>query len=126
MLSPSTPAPSTVAALSGRCPVPCNFPPTRCSCLVYDLGSRNKKRGAPRAIWYGLEWVRFALHYLWGLGEEAEQQGGQLQQQGGQRAYLRGYSVADVFMGHVRGLSDGTKKCDCCAGPGAIGRILVC
>ncbi len=24
-----------------------------CSCLVYDLGSRNKKRGAPRAVWYG-------------------------------------------------------------------------
>lgn len=31
------------------------------TCLVYDLGSRNKKRGAPRAIWYGLEFARYAL-----------------------------------------------------------------
>ena len=46
-------------------------PPTRSSsrsCLVYDFGSRNKKRGAPRAVWYGLEFVRYALRVLW-LGD---------------------------------------------------------
>lgn len=65
-------------------------------CLVHDFGSRNKKRGAPRAVWYGLEFIRFALRRLW-LGEQGA-------------AYLRGYSVANVFEGHVKGLSDGTKK----------------
>ncbi|KAL4447627.1 hypothetical protein ABPG75_004846, partial [Micractinium tetrahymenae] len=65
-------------------------------CLVYDFGSRNKKRGAPRAVWYGLEFIRYALRRLW-LGEQGA-------------AYLRGYSVAHVFEGHVKGLSDGTKK----------------
>lgn len=45
---------------------------------------------------YGLEFIRFALRRLW-LGEQGA-------------AYLRGYSVAHVFEGHVKGLSDGTKK----------------
>lgn len=35
------------------------------SCLVYDFGSRDRKREAPRALWYGLEFVRFALNSLW-------------------------------------------------------------
>lgn len=35
------------------------------SCLVYDYGSRDRKREAPRALWYGLEFVRFALNSLW-------------------------------------------------------------
>lgn len=30
------------------------------TCLVWDFGSRNKKRGVPRALWYGLEFLRCA------------------------------------------------------------------
>lgn len=33
--------------------------------LVYDFGSRNKKRGAPRAIWYGLEFLKYVLGQVW-------------------------------------------------------------
>ena len=33
--------------------------------LVYDFGSRNKKRGAPRALWMGLEFIRYALDWVW-------------------------------------------------------------
>lgn len=33
--------------------------------LVYDFGSRNKKRGAPRALWYGLEFLKYVLGYVW-------------------------------------------------------------
>lgn len=63
---------------------------------MHDFGSRNKKRGAPRAVWYGLEFVRYALRRLW-LGEQGA-------------AYLRGYNVASVFEGHVAGFSTATKK----------------
>ena len=35
------------------------------SCVVYDYGSRDKKRGVPRALWYGLEFVRYALNVEW-------------------------------------------------------------
>lgn len=34
------------------------LPPYRC--LVWDFGSRNLKRGMPRAVWYGLEFLRCA------------------------------------------------------------------
>jgi hypothetical protein len=39
--------------------------------MVYDYGSRNKKRGVPRALWYGLEFVRFALNWVW-FGESTK------------------------------------------------------
>lgn len=44
------------------------------SCVVYDYGSRDKKRGVPRSLWYGLEFTRFALNRYWfaGTGEPAE------------------------------------------------------
>lgn len=32
---------------------------------VWDLGSRNKLHGAPRALWSGLEFVRWLLDYVW-------------------------------------------------------------
>ena len=35
------------------------------SCVVYDFGSRDKKRGVPRALWYGVEFVRYALDWYW-------------------------------------------------------------
>ena len=31
-------------------------------CYIYDFGSRNKKRKAPRAVWYGITFVKYALH----------------------------------------------------------------
>jgi hypothetical protein len=34
-------------------------------CFVIDYASRNKKRGVPRALWYGLEFVSFALDSVW-------------------------------------------------------------
>lgn len=34
-------------------------------CFVIDYASRNKKRGVPRALWYGLEFVTYALDSLW-------------------------------------------------------------
>lgn len=40
------------------------------SCVVYDFGSRDKKRGVPRALWYGLEFTRFALNRYWFDGDD--------------------------------------------------------
>lgn len=34
-------------------------------CLVYDLASRNKNRGVPRAIFLGLQFLKWAIAYLW-------------------------------------------------------------
>ena len=34
-------------------------------CFVVDYASRNKTRAVPRALWYGLEFVTFALDSLW-------------------------------------------------------------
>ena len=31
-------------------------------CYIYDFGSRNKKRKAPRAVWYGITFIKYALH----------------------------------------------------------------
>jgi hypothetical protein len=45
--------------------------PSGYNCMVYDYGSRNKKRGVPRALWYGLEFVRFALNWVW-FGESTK------------------------------------------------------
>lgn len=67
----------------------------RC-CIVIDYGSRNKKRGAPRALWMGLEFVRFALMRLW-LDRPAT-------------AYLRGHSVGDAFERTLQGFSKSSKK----------------
>ena len=36
-------------------------------CRVYDFGSRGPEPFVPRAIWYGLEWSRYALSRLWKL-----------------------------------------------------------
>lgn len=66
-------------------------------CLVYDFGSRNKKRGAPRAIWYGLEFVRYALSKLWNCKEIAP-------------AYLRGHDVSRVFDQHIENLGKSRLK----------------
>ena len=48
-----------------------------CECRVYDFGSRGnvwvgedggeEQRHVPRAIWWGLEWWRYALNDIWRL-----------------------------------------------------------
>mmetsp|Transcript_28808 Transcript_28808/g.112274 ORF Transcript_28808/g.112274 Transcript_28808/m.112274 type:complete len:272 (-) Transcript_28808:28-843(-) len=40
-------------------------------CYVYDLASRSKRYGVPRAIWYGLEFIKYACGYCW-FGSESE------------------------------------------------------
>lgn len=35
------------------------------SCVVFDCGSRSANGGVPRALWYGLELVRYSLNRLW-------------------------------------------------------------
>lgn len=65
-------------------------------CLMYDYGSRNKKRGASRAIWYGIEFIRFALRMIW-TGTTIP-------------AYLRGCNVGPEFEIHVRSMDKSTRK----------------
>jgi hypothetical protein len=67
-----------------------------CSCIVWDCGCRNKHNGAPRALWYGLEFVRFALQRFW-LGE-------------GGPAHLRGHNVSRDFEAACRRFHPSTKK----------------
>jgi hypothetical protein len=67
-------------------------------CLVWDFGSRNKKRGVPRAVWYGLEFLRYAASKVWLKGTH--------------KAFLRGYNVSKDFDHTIRNLSKSAKKCD--------------
>ena len=80
-------------------------------CRVYDFGSRGNYWEAtadgqdsadstvgpsvelqyvPRALWWGLEWSRYALNTLWHLETS--------------KPLLRGYNVADLFDAKLRGL----------------------
>lgn len=65
-------------------------------CLIYDYASRNKKRGAPRAVWMGLEFIRFALARVW-LRRPAE-------------AACRGHNVTAAFEARVQAFSEPTKR----------------
>ena len=67
------------------------------SCVVYDYGSRDKKRGAPRALWYGLEFVRYALNVEW-FGEADRV------------PVLRGKNVGHDFSRKLRGFPKSAKK----------------
>lgn len=67
------------------------------SCVVYDYGSRDKKRGAPRALWYGLEFVRYALNVEWfGAADRVP--------------VLRGKNVERDFSKKIRSFSKSAKK----------------
>lgn len=55
--------------------------------LVYDFGSRNKKRGAPRALWYGLEFLKCALGYIWYPNQRGT----------GTSSFVRGYNAQRDF-----------------------------
>ena len=65
-------------------------------CCIWDYGSRNKKRGVPRAFWYGLEWIRWYLEREW-LGRDSE-------------AFLRGFRVTDTFLEHAKNMPKPIKK----------------
>ena len=69
------------------------------SCVVYDFGSRDKKRGVPRALWYGLEFTRFALNRYWFDGEECSHS-----------PVLRGKRVDGDFRHKLSSLSKSAKK----------------
>eukprot|EP00899_Mesostigma_viride_P016720 jgi/Mesvir1/25049/Mv04487-RA.1 len=68
------------------------------TCFIYDYGSRNKKRGVPRSIWYGVEFVRFALHTLWFDAPPPH------------APILRGHDVTAHFQRQVASLSKSTTK----------------
>ncbi|CAG9465532.1 unnamed protein product [Pedinophyceae sp. YPF-701] len=63
---------------------------------VWDFGSRNRKRGIPRALWYGLEWTRWCLEREW-LGRKGD-------------GILRGYNVTREFVDHANSLEKGVKR----------------
>eukprot|EP00968_Pinguiococcus_pyrenoidosus_P014421 scaffold1307_cov200-Pinguiococcus_pyrenoidosus.AAC.110 len=69
---------------------------------VYDVGSRaaqwpDGNRWVPRAIWWGLEWVRFVLNDVWGLEKPSD------------KILLRGYNVDDLFRKQLFRLSKTTR-----------------
>ena len=70
------------------------------TCLIYDFGSRNKKRAAPRAIWYGLEFIKYALADAWNPDDRRPER----------RAFLRGHDARAAFDGHIREFSTSTKR----------------
>ncbi|KAG1666767.1 hypothetical protein FOA52_004603 [Chlamydomonas sp. UWO 241] len=65
-------------------------------CLMWDLGSRNKEVGVPRAMWYGLEFVRYVLYRKW-LKRRP-------------RVHLRGRVVAQEFDARMDGMRDSTLR----------------
>jgi hypothetical protein len=84
-----------------------------CSCVVWDTGCRNRKTGAPRALWYGLEFIRFTLNRCWcrtdssssssgsggGSSDGSNGGGSSGQSPGGLllRAHIRGHDVSRDF-----------------------------
>ncbi|KAF5835715.1 hypothetical protein DUNSADRAFT_6994 [Dunaliella salina] len=69
-------------------------------CLVWDYGSRHHKTGNPRALWLGLEFIRYALTKLW-FGKEAAARCG---------ALPRGYNAALQFDEYLRYFSKPTLR----------------
>lgn len=65
--------------------------------LVYDYGSRNKKRGVPRAIWYGLEFLKYVLNKVWYNTRETH-------------CYLRGVNTVNMFEDLLKTVEKGTMK----------------
>ena len=67
------------------------------TCIIHDFGSRNTKSQAPRAIWYGLEFIRYVLNTSWNAPQSE------------QRAYLRGFDARASFDAHMRTFSPAMK-----------------
>lgn len=57
-------------------------------CFVYDFASRDGLRGVPRALFLGMQFVAFALEYIW-FDERAES------------AWVHGYNVAPFWRDEV-------------------------
>lgn len=75
-------------------------------CFVWDYGSRNPESGVPRALWYGLEWVRFACARSWGKApSECKSRDDALP-----RALLRGKDVRSSFEERYRNLPQRTAR----------------
>ena len=76
-------------------------------CRVYDFGSRGydweaeqgelERRYVPRAVWWGLEWTRYALTRMWKLPHE-------------EAPLLRGYNVEANFEAKLLTLTKPLKK----------------
>lgn len=74
---------------------------TGARCLVYDFGARDtqwpsaqgelRSQRIPRALWWGLEWSRYALARLWRVDLP-------------HKPILRGYSVQDLFADKYRAM----------------------
>ena len=67
-------------------------------CYIYDFGSRNKKRKAPRAVWYGITFIKYALHKMWELPGEPP------------TPILRGHNAAAAFDKAIKFLDKAVKK----------------
>ena len=67
------------------------------SCYVVDFASRNKKRGVPRAVWYGTEFISYALDTLW-MPADAQRRA----------PILRGFNVTADFQRAMCSLSKPT------------------
>lgn len=81
----------------------------RC-CLVYDYGSRNKERGASRAIWYGITFIQYCLETFWFLENDVHNNEGNGQKAVAQRAFLRGFDARKAFDTAIDKFSRPTKR----------------
>ena len=89
--------------------------------LVYDFGSRNKKRGVPRALWMGMEFVRWVLGRLW-YGSMLDRVDGDQSEETDQSeeirtfrskhspVWVRGRNVVGTYEQVLRSLDTQTKK----------------
>lgn len=87
-------------------------------CRVYDFGSRgnvwqtpdgaSETLWVPRAVWWGLEWSRYALETLWYLESDATSDAhsgvGMLRNGRVRAPLLRGYNVRTLFDDKLRAL----------------------
>jgi len=64
-------------------------------CLIFDYGSRgtgqligtdDHRYGIPRSYWWGIEWIRHCLSFVWKLEEANSQQ-----------RFVRGYNAKNIF-----------------------------
>ncbi|KAA8491517.1 hypothetical protein FVE85_2532 [Porphyridium purpureum] len=69
--------------------------------FVYDVGSRSKHTKVPRAIWYGVEFIKYAVMYLWFGGESPRLP---------EKVMLRGHNVAPYWKRQCSFLQKHTKK----------------
>lgn len=64
---------------------------------AYLIACGRSQRGVPRAIWYGLEFLRYATASKWLRGDRA--------------AFLRGYNTSKDFDRVIKAFSKTAKKC---------------